>query len=106
MKHNEVVGVDFGIKDDLILNNGIKFQTKLEVSKEIKREQRKLSKKKKGSNNYWKQKQKLAKQWEKQNNKKTLGYTYGTVKSYDSTNCTAVVSLLEYNWFCLSMLAF
>lgn len=70
MKHNEVAGVDFGIKDDLILNNGIKFQTKLEVSKEIKREQRKLSKKKKGSNNYWKQKQKLAKQWEKQNNKK------------------------------------
>lgn len=34
---------------------------------------------------------------ESQDNKKTLGYTYGTVKSYDSTNCTAVVSLLEYN---------
>lgn len=34
---------------------------------------------------------------ESQDNKKTIGYTYGTVKSYDSTNCTAVVSLLEYN---------
>lgn len=34
---------------------------------------------------------------ESQDNKKTLGYTYGTVKSYDSTNCTAIVSLLEYN---------
>ena len=34
---------------------------------------------------------------ESQDNKKTLGYTYGTVKSYNSTNCTAVVSLLEYN---------
>lgn len=32
-----------------------------------------------------------------QDNKKTLGYTYGTVKSYDSTNCTVIVSLLEYN---------
>jgi transposase len=70
IRSNEIIGIDFGIKDDLILNNGIKFKTKLEVSKEIKREQRKLSKKKKGSNNYWKQKQKLAKQWEKQNNKK------------------------------------
>jgi hypothetical protein len=48
----EIVGIDFGIKDDLILNNGIKFKTKLEVSKEIKREQRKLSKKKRGSSNY------------------------------------------------------
>ena len=34
---------------------------------------------------------------ESQDNKNTLGYTYGTVKSYDSTNCTAIVSLLEYN---------
>ena len=34
---------------------------------------------------------------ESQDNKKTIGYTYGTVKGYDSTNCTAVVSLLEYN---------
>lgn len=34
---------------------------------------------------------------ESQDNKKTLGYTYGTVKRYDSTNCTAIVSLLEYN---------
>lgn len=34
---------------------------------------------------------------ESQDKKKTLGYTYGTVKSYDSTNCTAIVSLLEYN---------
>lgn len=34
---------------------------------------------------------------ESQDNKKKIGYTYGTVKSYDSTNCTAVISLLEYN---------
>lgn len=34
---------------------------------------------------------------ESQDNKKTLGYTYGIVKSYDSINCIAIVSLLEYN---------
>ncbi len=70
IKNNEIIGIDFGIKDDLILSNGVKFNTKLKVSKEIKREQRKLSKKKIGSNNYFKQKQKVAKQWKKQNNKK------------------------------------
>jgi len=66
----EIVGIDFGIKDDLVLSNGIKFQTKFPTSFQIKREQRKLSKKKKGSHNYWKQKNKVALAYEKQNNKK------------------------------------
>jgi transposase len=66
----EIVGIDFGIKDDLVLSNGIKFQTKFPTSFQIKREQRKLAKKKKGSHNYWKQKNKVALAYEKQNNKK------------------------------------
>jgi len=66
----EIIGIDFGIKDDLVLSNGIKFQTKFTTSSEIKREQRKLSKKKKGSHNYWKQKNKVALAYGKQNNKK------------------------------------
>jgi transposase len=68
--NKEIVGIDFGIKDDLVLSNGIKFQTKFPTSFEIKREQRKLAKKKKGSHNYWKQKNKVALSYEKQNNKK------------------------------------
>jgi len=66
----EILGIDFGIKDDLVLSNGIKFQTKFPTSFKIKREQRKLAKKKKGSHNYWKQKNKVALVYEKQNNKK------------------------------------
>jgi len=68
--NKEIIGIDFGIKDDLVLSNGIKFQTKFPVSFQIKREQRKLAKKKKGSHNYWKQKNKVALAYEKQNNKK------------------------------------
>ena len=67
----EIVGIDFGIKDDLILSNGIKFNTKLPTSFRIKKEQRKLAKKKKRSHNFWKQKNKVALAYEKQNNKKT-----------------------------------
>ena len=70
MVNKEIIGIDFGIKDDLVLSNGIKFQTKFPVSFQIKREQRKLAKKKKGSHNYWKQKNKVALAYEKQNNKK------------------------------------
>jgi transposase len=69
-KQKEIVGIDFGIKDDLVLSNGIKFQTKFPTSSRIKREQRKLAKKKKGSKNYWKQKNEVALAYEKQNNKK------------------------------------
>ena len=68
--NNEIEGIDFGIKDDLVLSNGIKFQTKFPTSFQIKREQRKLAKKKKGSHNYWKQKTKVALAYEKQTNKK------------------------------------
>ena len=55
----EVVGIDFGIKDDITLSNGVKFQTKFPITKRIKKEQRKLSKKTKNSNNYRKQKSKI-----------------------------------------------
>lgn len=66
----EVVGIDFGIKDDLVLSNGIKLKTKFPISKRIRREQRKLSRKKKGSKNRFKQKNKVALVYEKQTNKK------------------------------------
>jgi len=66
----EVVGIDFGIKDDLVLSNGIKLKTKFPISKRMRREQRKLSRKKKGSKNRFKQKNKVALVYEKQTNKK------------------------------------
>lgn len=66
----EVVGIDFGIKDDLTLSNGLKFKTKFPISRRIKEEQKRLSKKTKGSKNYCKQRQKLQLAYEKYNNKK------------------------------------
>jgi len=51
IQSKEAVGIDFGIKTSLTLSNGIKIDAKFPVDKRIKREQRRLSKKKKGSNN-------------------------------------------------------
>ena len=81
----EIVGIDFGIKDDLTLSNGIKFQTKFPITSRIKKEQRKLSKKKKDSNNYRKQKSKVA-----------LVYEILTNKKKDAKN--KIVSYLKNNY--------
>ena len=68
-----VVGIDLGIKDFVITSNGEVFENlhfkKIEFNK-IKRLQRQLSKKDKGSNNRNKSKIKLAKSYKKINDKK------------------------------------
>ena len=66
----EIIGIDFGIKDDIVLSNGIKLRTKFPITKRIKKEHRKLSKKAKNSNNHFKQKNKLKLAYEKLTNKK------------------------------------
>jgi putative transposase len=66
----EIVGIDFGIKDDLTLSNGIKFQTKFPITEKIKKSQRKLSRKKKYSKNYEKQRIKASIVYEKHKNRK------------------------------------
>ena len=71
VKPNGIVGIDFGIKDDLVLSNGIKMRTKFPIGKDIKRNHKKLSKKKKNSKNYKKQQIKLQKSYQKLTNKKT-----------------------------------
>ena len=68
---NKAVGVDLGIKDFAITSDGKKFKnnryTKKYASK-LKREQQHLSRKKKGSNGFEKQKRKVAKIHEKISN--------------------------------------
>lgn len=62
------IGVDLGVKDFLTLSTGekIDYPTRLrDLEEKVKREQRRLSHRKKGSNNYQKQKQKLAKAYAK-----------------------------------------
>ena len=63
-KNENQVGVDLGISDLAILNNGIKFENPRFIKqseKKLAREQRRLSKMQKGSNNYNKQRIKIAK---------------------------------------------
>lgn len=62
------IGIDLGVKDFLTLSTGekINYPTRLRVLEEkVKCEQRRLSHRKKGSSNYIRQKQKLAKAYAK-----------------------------------------
>jgi transposase len=63
------VGIDMGIKDNITLSNGDKFNFSFDYSK-IKREAKRLSRKKKDGKNWFKQKLKLKKQYEKVTNQK------------------------------------
>ena len=70
---NNVVGIDLGIKDFVITSDGEVFSNlhfKKSETKKIKRLQRQLSKKEKGSNNYNKQKIRLAKVYKKISDRK------------------------------------
>ena len=70
---NNVVGIDLGIKDFVITSDGEVFDNlhfKKFETKKIKRLQRQLSKKEKGSNNYNKQRMRLAKVYKKINDRK------------------------------------
>ena len=69
-KINKPIGIDFGIKHQLTLSNGIKINYHVEETKRLKRLQKKLSRKQKGSKNYQKTKQKIQKEHQKIYNKR------------------------------------
>jgi len=66
----EAVGIDLGIKYQLVLSNGEKFSWYVLETKRLKKLQRELSRKVKGSRNYLKTKHKLQKEWEYIQNKR------------------------------------
>lgn len=66
----DIIGLDFGIKDHITLSNGEKYNFNFDYIK-VKKAHKRLSKKKKGSKNQFKQKLKLRKQYEKISNKKS-----------------------------------
>lgn len=66
---DDIIGLDFGIKDAVTLSNGEKINFKFDISDIVKAE-RKLRKKKKGSKNKFKQIIKVRKQYQKLVNKK------------------------------------
>ena len=66
----EVLGLDMGIKDQLIFSNGVKVNFYLEESEQLKGLMRKLSRQTKGSNQYKQTLSRIKKIFEHQNNKK------------------------------------
>ena len=66
----EVIGVDMGIKDQLIFSNGVKVNFYLEESEQLKGLMRKLSRQTKGSNQYKQTLHRIKKVFEHQSNKK------------------------------------
>lgn len=66
----EEIGIDFGCSNTLNLSNGEKINVKIEETERLKRLQRKLTKKTKCSNNYYKTKLLLNKEYQKLTNKK------------------------------------
>ena len=69
-KTEEEIGIDFGCSNTLNLSNGDKINVKIEETERLKRLQRKLMKKNKGSNNYYKTKLLLGKEYQQLINKK------------------------------------
>jgi len=69
-RKKEAVGIDLGIKYQLVLSNGEKFSWYVPETKRLKKLQRELARKVKGSRNYLKTKHKLQKEWEYIQNKR------------------------------------
>ena len=70
IKTGKLVGLDFGIKDSVVDSNGEKYLFQFPETKAIKKFSKKLHKAKLGSNNRYKQKLKLQKNYEKLTNRK------------------------------------
>ena len=66
----EVIGLDMGIKDQLIFSNGVKVNFYLEESEQLKGLMRKLSRQVKGSNQYKQTLTRIKRVYEHLNNKK------------------------------------
>lgn len=66
----EVIGLDMGIKDQLIFSNGVKVNFYVEESEQLKGLMRKLARQTKGSNQYKQTLHRIKKIFEHQNNKK------------------------------------
>ena len=66
----EVLGLDMGIKDQLIFSNGVKVNFYLEESEQLKGLMRKLNRQTKGSNQYKQTLNRIKRIFEHQNNKK------------------------------------
>ena len=66
-----LIGIDFGCSTTLTLSNGVKINCSIEESQILKNLVRKLSKKKKGSNSYYRLRHRIRRTYERITNQKT-----------------------------------
>lgn len=64
IKHEGVVGVDFGVKTSFTLSTGEKFDIAVGETEHLKRLQRKLARQQKGSNNYKKTQDRISREYQ------------------------------------------
>jgi DNA modification methylase len=69
-KIGDAVGIDFGVANKLTLSNGLTVDFEIEESKRLKRLQKELARKQKGSKNWIKTKKKIQREYEKLTNKR------------------------------------
>lgn len=84
---NQVVGLDFGIKNNITTSDGEVFNCSIGETKRLKRLQRKIAKSTKGSNNRNKLRLKLQKEYEYMFNKKkdsSNKVVFHLIKNYDT----------------------
>ena len=67
---NQSIGIDFGCETQLTLSNGEKIKYQVQPSRKLKKLDKDLKRKVKGSNNYWKCKDKRQKEFLHLNNKR------------------------------------
>lgn len=65
------VGLDFGIKDNIVTSDGERFNCKVQESEQLKFLQRQMRKKTVGSKRYWKLRNQIQKEYEHLSNRKT-----------------------------------
>lgn len=69
-KINETIGIDFGCSTSFTLSNGEKIDAKVPESERLKRCQKSMAKKQKGSKNWYQELKKVKKEYQKQTNRK------------------------------------
>ena len=67
---NDIIGVDMGCSTTITLSNGIKRTVKVEESERLKKLQAQLERKQKRSNNWYKVRKKMKKEYNRMNNRK------------------------------------
>ena len=93
---NEILGIDVGIKDLMTRSDGVKVPNNKYFSKsqkKFRREQRKLSRRKRGSKNWEKQRVKLARAYEKATNQRKDAIHKATTQAVRESQAIAVETL-------------